>query len=86
MRRPSVSGSWDTRYLALTTVTLSGRCSGNLSSMRTQWFDAGRALDVFVVRLRDKVDLDSVRAAPLDVVGDTLRPAGARLWLREPRR
>jgi len=45
-------------------------------------YDAQRTLDAFGGRLRDEVDLDSVRADLLDAVHETLRPAQAGVWLR----
>lgn len=45
-------------------------------------YDAVRVLDAFNERLRDEVDLDTLRADLLDVVGRTVEPAHAGLWLR----
>jgi hypothetical protein len=45
-------------------------------------YDGARTLDAFTVRMRDQVDLDAVRREVLDVVGTTLRPAHASVWLR----
>lgn len=45
-------------------------------------YDAQRTLDVFGTALRDQVDLDSVRAALVGAVDETLRPTHASLWLR----
>jgi len=49
-------------------------------------YNAARTLDAFSVRLRDEVDLDSVRGELLDAVGTTLSPIHASVWLRETRR
>jgi len=46
-------------------------------------YNAARTLDRFAARLRDEVDLDHLRADVLDVVGETLRPTHAALWIRE---
>ncbi len=48
-------------------------------------YDAARTVDAFVVRLRDDVELDSVRADLLDVVNSTIHPAHASVWLRSTR-
>ena len=45
-------------------------------------YDAEHTVDVFAARLRDDVDLDSLRAALLDAVTDTLQPAHASVWIR----
>jgi len=45
-------------------------------------YDSARTLDVFSARLRDQVDIDAVKGEMLDVVGATLRPAHASVWLR----
>jgi hypothetical protein len=46
--------------------------------------DAARTLDVFAVRLRDQVDLDTLTAELLAVVDQTMQPTQASLWLRSP--
>lgn len=49
-------------------------------------YDAARTVNAFVVRLRDDVELDSVRADLLEVVHSTIHPAHASVWLRATRR
>jgi hypothetical protein len=46
-------------------------------------YDAARTLDAFTARMRDQVDIDEVRGGVLDVVGATVQPAHASVWLRE---
>ncbi|MBI2724603.1 MAG: hypothetical protein HYX50_06020 [Chloroflexi bacterium] len=45
-------------------------------------YDAARTLDSFAGRLRNEVNVDQLRNDLLDVIGETVRPAHAGVWLR----
>ena len=44
---------------------------------------AARLIEAFGARLRDQVDLDALHTELLAVVGQTMRPTRASLWLRQ---
>jgi hypothetical protein len=44
-------------------------------------YDAARTIDAFSIRLREQIDLDSLRYELLTVVDETMQPARASLWL-----
>ena len=46
-------------------------------------YDADHTLDAFASRLRDQVDLRALEAELLSVVGETLQPVQASVWLRD---
>jgi hypothetical protein len=45
-------------------------------------YNAARTIELFSVRLRDQVDLDTLSAELLAAVDQTMRPTAASLWLR----
>lgn len=49
-------------------------------------YDAGKIVAAFAVRLKDAVDLDTVRDDLVSVVHEALEPAHASVWLSRPGR
>ena len=46
-------------------------------------YDAARTIDAFSTRLRDQIDLDTLRYELLAVADETMQPAVASVWLRQ---
>jgi hypothetical protein len=47
-------------------------------------YDTQRTLETFNARLREEIDLGTLRRELLQVVDETMRPASLSLWLRQP--
>jgi hypothetical protein len=47
-------------------------------------YDAARTIAAFTARLREQVDLNTLSAELVAVVDQTMEPASASLWLRQP--
>ena len=47
-------------------------------------YDAEATVATFAARLRDAVDLETVRSELLDVVNRAVEPAHASVWIRRP--
>jgi hypothetical protein len=47
-------------------------------------YNAARTIEAFSARLREQIDLDTLRYELLGVVDETMQPASASLWLRQP--
>jgi hypothetical protein len=47
-------------------------------------YNAAKTIETFSARLRDEVDLDTLSAELLAVVGQTMEPTRLSLWLRPP--
>jgi hypothetical protein len=45
-------------------------------------YDAARTIEAFSTRLREHIDLATLTAELLAVIGQTMEPTGASLWLR----
>jgi hypothetical protein len=47
-------------------------------------YDAQRTIEAFGSRLREQIDLDTLRYELLAVVDETMQPSRAGVWLRRP--
>ena len=47
-------------------------------------YDAARTIDAFSARLREQIDLDTLRYELLAVVDEAMQPESAGVWLRKP--
>lgn len=86
------TGQADSWAVAVATLVAAGLFRPVLSWARRvvdrrfdrEQFDAERAVEAFAGRLRDEVEGDEVTRDLLSVLGSTVQPASAALWLRDP--
>jgi hypothetical protein len=91
----SLTGQEEQPQLAVVLSTLVIAALFNPLRRRTQGFidrrfyrrkyDAGKTLEAFSSKLRDETDLQNLNEELVGVVKETMQPAQAGLWLREPR-
>ena len=61
---------------------MSLRSCAHFDQLYRRKYDAEETLGAFSGRMREQVDLESLQAELVGVVGETMQPAHASVWLR----